>query len=259
MRMGDNYILRSSLLLGNLMHVRETPVKNRFVYPVFYVLLDLDELPELDQQLKWFGVNRAAPLAFHVNDHLGDSDSSARDNLHAFLREQGVTPPDGRVMLLTLPRLFGYVFNPASFFYCYDADDQLALIVAEVNNTWGERHPYILWADNAGQTKPDGAVTYKVDKVFHVSPFIEMDAQYEFAFSPLGKTVYVQIDEYQDGRKFFAARLWGDRVPLTDRMLRNVLVRYPLMTVMVKARILWQAFKLWLWRVPIVEKAGEAR
>jgi DUF1365 family protein len=246
--------MRSSLLLGNLMHVRGTPVKNTFVYPVFYLLLDLDELPDLDRRLSLFGVNRAAPIAFHDKDHLGDPGKSVKANLAAFLDKNGFNPPEGRVLLLTLPRLFGYVFNPVSFFYCYDVDDKLVLIVAEVNNTWGERHPYILLPDKAETIKSDGVVTCRAEKVFYVSPFIEMEAHYEFTFSPLGEKVHVHIDEYQNGVKFFTARLWGERAPLTDQKLRNVLIRYPFSTIMVMVRILWQALKLWLWRVPIVKK-----
>jgi len=246
--------MNSSLLLGRVMHTRQSPVENTFVYPVFYLLLDLDELPDLDRALPLFGYNRPAPIAFRDADHMGDPARPVKDNLYAFLHENGVQPPDGKVYLLTFPRVFGHIFNPVSFFYCFDGADNLACIVAEVNNTWGERHPYLLTPDNARQPKRDGAATFWADKVFYVSPFIEMDARYEFAFSPLQDRLYVHIDEYQGGQKFFAARLWGDRVPLTRRTLRSALLRFPFLTLVVVGRIVWQAFRLWLRRVPLVPK-----
>jgi DUF1365 family protein len=246
--------MNSTLLFGKVMHTRRPPHNDSFVYPVFYLLVDLDELPELDRALPLFGYNRFAPLTFHDADHLGEPSCPVKENLHAYLRENGVDPPEGKVYLLTFPRIFGHVFNPVSFFYCYDEADNLACIVAEVNNTWGERHPYLLTPENARQLKRDGATTYWADKVFYVSPFIEMDARYEFAFSPLQDRIYVHIDEYRQGRKFFAARLWGERVSMTNQALRKALLRYPFLTLMVVARIVWHAFKLWLRRVPIVPK-----
>lgn len=252
-------MVKSSLLRGSLMHARTTPVVNRFVYPILYLLVDLDELDELDRRLPLFGVNRAAPITLHNRDHLGDYNQSLKANLLAHLRSRGVEVPAGRILLLTMPRIFGYVFNPVSFFYCYDADGELAVIVAEVNNTVGGRHPYILVRGQESDIRADGSLVYLANKVFYVSPFIEMDVEYEFVFSQVGEKLSIQISDYQDGEKFFTTKLWGEQTPLTDAALRKVLVTYPLMTMIVMFRILWQAFKLLLRRVPVVGEPEEAR
>jgi DUF1365 family protein len=161
------------------------------------------------------------------------------------------------MLLLTNARIMGYVFNPVSFFYCHDPAGSLACVVAEVNNTYGERHLYLLNAANALPPAPNaapGARRYWADKRLYVSPFIEMQARYEFTFSPPGRAVSVHINEYRDGDKFFQARLWGRTQPLTGRALAGALLRYPLMTLQVIGLIHWQALKLHRLGVPWVPK-----
>lgn len=237
--------MESYLLTGKLMHSRRIPVKNHFTYPVFTLLIDLDALPELDRSLKLFSYNRPNVTAIYSKDHLGDPQVDIKTNLVHYLAANGVSLPGGKFFLLTNPHIFGYGFNPVSFYYCYAASGKLACIVAEVNNTYGEQHPYLLTpacALPAGRDKT--ANRYWADKKFYVSPFIEMDARYEFSFSPLADDLYVQIDEFRAGEKFFQARLWGKREPLTNRSLLSHLVRYPFMTLQTIALIHWQAIKL---------------
>ena len=236
--------MNSHVLTGRLMHSRQAPVRNAFTYPVFHLLLDLDDLPELGRRGPLFGYNRFGLASVYDRDHLGDARRSIRDNLDDFLRSSGVEPPGGRTLLLTSPRIFGYVFNPVSFYYCHDRTGDLAGIVAEVNNTFGERHVYLLNEANALPGGRHGARRYWADKRFYVSPFIEMDARYEFTFSPVGEKMSVHIDEFRRGEKFFQARLWGRTEPLTSRALVGALLRYPFMTLQVIGLIHWQALKL---------------
>ncbi len=242
------------------MHSRRTPARNAFTYPVFNLLIDVDELPALGRRL-WplFGHNRLGAAALYDRDHLGEPGRGLRANLEAFLQAQGTPPPGGQILLLTSPRIFGYVFNPVSFYYCHDGAGNLACVVAEVNNTFGERHLYLLNESNALPGGSGGARRYWADKRFYVSPFIEMEARYEFTFSPLGRKLSVQIDEFREGEKFFQARLWGETQPLTGRALAGTLLRYPLLTLQVIGLIHWQALKLHRLGVPWVPKpAGPA-
>jgi len=237
--------MNSYLLSGQLMHSRRLPVKNRFTYPVFSLLLDLDDLPQLDRRLTLFGYNRPNVVSIYSKDHLGDPAVDIKTNLLTFLAANGLNLPGGKFFILTNPHILGYGFNPVSFYYCYAANGDLACIVVEVNNTYGEQHPYLLAPNCALPVGRDKTATrYWADKKFYVSPFIEMDARYEFTFSPVADSLYVQIDEFRAGEKFFQARLWGQRQPLTNRSLLNHLVRYPFMTLQTIALIHWQAIKL---------------
>ena len=143
--------MRSALYEGTLLHVRTTPARNVFRYPVCFYGLDLDELPELDRRLRLFGYNRRNVLTFRDADHLGPADRPVKENVLAYLAGHGIDLAGGRVVLVTNLRLLGHVFNPVSYFYCYGADGALAAIVAEVGNTFGERHPYLLTAGNQVQ------------------------------------------------------------------------------------------------------------
>jgi len=245
----------SYLLTGHLMHSRRTPVSNHFTYPLYTFLIDLDDLAELDRRLALFGYNRPNIVSVYSKDHLGDPRRGIKENVAHYLATHNIHLPGGKIILLTNPRIVGYGFNPVSFYYCYDAGGELACIVAEVNNTLGEQHPYLLTPECAlpvADGKP--AHRYWADKQFYVSPFIEMDARYEFTFSPLSETMQVQIDEFRGGERFFQAQLWGRREPLTHRSLLGSLLRYPFMTLQVMALIHWQAFKLSRLGAPWIKK-----
>ena len=167
---------------------------------------------------------------------LTDGESIAVNGACLTVREHGVTGQVGAIELVTNCRVFGYVFNPVSFFFCYDQHEALVAVVVEVNNTFGESHAYVL--------TPDGEpVTAK--KVFHVSPFMTLDGTYRFAFDVSPDHLDVRIDLYRRGVPVFVSRLSLDRRPLTDRGLAVALVRYPLVTLAVIGRIHWQALRLW--------------
>lgn len=239
---------RSSLLVGRVMHERLSPGRHGFRYRLYMHRLVLDELPALAGRLRLLGINRHRPAAFFEADHLAATPGTLRQRVETVLREHGITRTIGEIELVTQCRVFGYVFNPVSFFFCYGEDDSLAAVIAEVNNTFGESHPYVLTPNAATHARlpragPGAVATAK--KVFHVSPFMTLDGTYRFAFDVSPAHLDVRIDLYRQGTPVFVSRLSLDRRPLTDRGLALALVRYPLVPLAVIGRIHWQALRLW--------------
>jgi cyclopropane-fatty-acyl-phospholipid synthase len=244
--------VRSALYEGTLLHARTAPAHNVFRYPVCFYGLDLDELPELDRRLALFGYNRVNVLTFRDSDHLGDAARPVKENVLAFLAERGVDLAGGRVVLLTNLRLLGHVFNPVSYFYCYGAGGELTAIVAEVGNTFGERHPYLLTAEN--RVQGGARLVYEHRKLLHVSPFFGMDQTYRFSFTEPGERVHAGVGIIEGGERPFWAELTGTRRPLTNAAIARALMRYPLMSQQVTGLIHWQAVKLAMKKVPFHHK-----
>ncbi len=203
---------------------------------VFSLLLDLDEIDTLN--LRLFARNRPAVASFLDRDH-GDG-GDARAWVRARLAEAGIDA-DGPIRVLCYPRLLGYVFNPLSVWFCYAADETLAATIYEVHNTFGERHAYVLQAGAAQEC----------DKDFYVSPFLSADCRYDFRTVPPGDDVTIAIRESEGGAPVLNAAFRGRRRPLTDASLLSTLLRHPLMTLKVFAAIHYEAFRLWLKRVPL--------
>jgi DUF1365 family protein len=239
--------VRSALYVGTVMHARHEPAANVFRYPVYMTLLDLDELPLLDGQLRLFGWNRRAVTSYYDRDHV---------DVRGHLTAAGVDLGEGgRLEVLTNLRVLGHVFNPVSFWWCYRADDTLACIVAEVSNTFGERLPYLLLpADEVDRPEPKGRHVWETDKRLHVSPFMPMDQAYTWWLSEPAERLSARIDVHEHGRPDFKATLVARRVELTPASLRAALLRYPLMPATVVARIHLQAARLWAKRVPFFSK-----
>ena len=228
-------MIGSSLCAGTVLHHRIGGPAHRFAYPLYMLLLDLDELPDLDRRLRLFGHDRARPLSFRGRDHLGNDARPLRAKVEDFLRAEGIHPPGGRILLLTLPRVFGYVFSPVSFYYCYDGVGRLTARVAEVNNTFGDRHSY------AGTT-----AAWRDKKVMHVSPFFSMEGSYHWDLpEPSSLRVDALVDLTREGRPVLQARLALRPEPLTDRAIAKALLRYPFMTMKVVAAIHFEALRLW--------------
>ena len=219
-------------MTGQVMHHRLQPWGHGFRYRLALFRLDLDELPRLSRTLRLLGVERARPLTYRAADHLSTDDVRAR------VRTAGVTAPVTRMELVTSLRIFGYVFNPVSFFFCYGTDEALLAVVCEVNNTFGQRHVYVLPAD-------EGQSVWHEKKVFHVSPVFTLDGTYRFEFHVGREHLEARIDLYRGGEAQFVSRLSLDRRPLTDASLLRMLVGYPLLTLRVIAAIHWQALRLW--------------
>ena len=244
------------LYIGQVMHRRLRPVAHAFVYPVFYVQLPLRDLESANCGI--FSVDKPNLLSFRAADHGPRDGSPLLPWIGKLLRAQGL-PDDGEIVLQTFPRVLGYVFNPVSFWFCHDRNRNLIAVLAEVNNTFGGSHSYLL--HNDGRPLPERQ-QIRAEKRFHVSPFCTVAGHYDFHFR-LDKSAQVTRIDYDDGAAAAAGPLlltaisgkpagWG-----TAALLRAVL-RMPLLTFGVVARIHWQALKLWLKRVPFHGARGEA-
>ncbi|MBL6937385.1 MAG: DUF1365 domain-containing protein [Alphaproteobacteria bacterium] len=230
----------SAIYEGFVVHRRLAPRHHAFRYRVFSLLLDLDELAELDRRSWLFRWNRPGVLGFRDRDHgLGSGD--LREWLDGLLAREGIVA-DGPRRVLCYPRLFGYVFNPLSLWFCHRADERLAAIVYEVHNTYGERHAYVLRAGN-----DEAVVRQRAVKDFYVSPFLSKDCAYSFTIRPPGDDVLIAINETEAGEPILTATFTGTRKPFTDAALLGVVLRHPLMTFKIIAAIHYEAVRL-MWK-----------
>jgi len=224
-----------------VLHRRLAPVDYRFSYRVFSLLLDLDALS--DMRLRFLSLNRLSLLSFHERDHGPRDGSSLKPWAEELLRSKGIDIEGGRIQLLCFPRVLGYGFNPLGIWYCHHRDGSLRAIIAEVNNTFGEHHFYLLCNGGLPLSWP---VTQSVEKVFHVSPLMDMDARYDFRLAEPSDRLSVLIKQFQNGGLTLIASQQGEGYALSDRRILAALFRVPLMTFKVMAAIHWQALKIWL-------------
>lgn len=251
--------MESGLYVGKLRHRRFSPKAHSFAYPVFMALVDIDRLPELMRISRFSSYNRWNWASYCERDHFGDPKVALRERLRIDADQNGIALPDGRIFLLTHLRYLGYVFNPVSFYYCYDHAGKLQVMLAEVNNTFGETHNYWLPASN-GRTSTT-AQRHTTPKRMHVSPFMGMRMQYDWVFTPPGERLVAHMNTVTDGRPFFDATLQLKRREWTRRELHRTLLSYPFMTARVIGAIHWEALKLWVKGVPVfshVAKDSEA-
>lgn len=234
--------MKSRLYEGFVMHARLTPVRHAFTYPAYFLALDLDELPELNRRLKLFGFDRRRPWSIRTTDYLDREPGTIRERLVQHVRSSGVTAELGRIELVTCARFLGYVFNPVSFYYCHDLGGQTVCIVAEVNNTFGERHLYIL---RHLTRHADGFLRDEAGKTFHVSPFNNRAGDYQFAFSDLADTADMRVDLHRGGERIMDTQWFGTARPLTDAQLLKIAVRHPFATLLTVPRILKEAARLY--------------
>ncbi|WP_300673585.1 DUF1365 family protein [Desulfoluna sp.] len=234
--------MNSSIVKGVVEHVRRTPVRHRFRYPLYLYAFDLDELAELDRRLPLFGYNRLRPVSLFDDRYLESGQGGLREKLFGYLKDQGCDARVEKVILITSPSYFNRIFNPVSFYYCLAADHSPVCLVAEVNNTFGDRHLYLLTDRQDGGT--GFPVVYTAPKAFHVSPFNDMTGDYRFYVSAPGRNVNIQIHLIRDGEMVLSASFRGESLPLTPANQWMTLVKHPLMPWKTVPRILGEAFRL---------------
>ncbi len=238
--------MNSKLYTGFVEHERFHPRIHRLRYNLYVYALDLSELPQLNRRLPLFGYNRPRPVSLYDEDYLDPGPGSIRDKLLQHIASQ--TPLDGidRIILVTSPRLAGHIFNPVNFYFCFDRQDRLAVAVAEVNNTFGEKHIYVL--GKPLENSFDFPVRFHAEKAFHVSPFNTMDGNYTFRFADIRQALDVQIDLHRQGVPVLTARLQGQPLPLTPLNHLKTILRHPFTPRLTMFRIHIEAFKLFFKR-----------
>lgn len=199
--------MKSKIYKGKIEHTRYLPVAHRFNYPLYVYAIDLDELPELDRRFPLFGYNRLQFASIFDRDYLLREKGTIFEKLYRCLESEGIGSRPDKVTLITSPRYLNYVFNPVNFYYCYTQQDTLLCIITEVNNTYGERHLYVL-KDTLAENNAD-VIKYKAPKAFHVSPFNRIEGEYEFTFSEPRETLDISIRLNRENKKVFDARLTG--------------------------------------------------
>lgn len=234
-----------------VMHARRVAPLYRFVYKIFSVLFDIDRLDELARSRRLFSHNRFNVLSVHDRDHGRGEVGGLRRWAEAICATQGIVLDGGRIRLLAQPRMFGWAFNPVSFWYCEHADGSLRAVIAEVRNTFGEKHSYLLSSASlnngasAGQPLPYDAVLEK-EKCFHVSPLFDLEGRYHFKFGEPGGKLAVQLNETRHGEPLIDTAMAGMARPFSDAEMLRQVVRMPVQAVKVLAGIHWQALKIWL-------------
>lgn len=239
--------LASALYVGAVRHRRLSPRPHAFSYPVYQLLLDLDELPRIEEEVGLFRHNARGWSAVFDDDYLGPSRRPIREKLRDWLAARGIGLGGRRVLLLTHARVLGWAFNPVNYYYVLGEGGRLDLAVAEINSTFGETFAYLLTRRGAER----GISTRRFPKAFHVSPFLPMDLEYEFRLSTPGESLAVHVDEFASGERVFDATFTARRRPLTTASLARALVSHPLMPARVFAWIHLQALKLWMKDVPV--------
>jgi DUF1365 family protein len=239
-----------SLVHGDVMHARMKPVAHRFDYRVFNIFIDLDRLDEADQAARLFSVNRFNLASFHVRDHGPCDGSSLRDYVNGLLSQADQPVPD-RVLLWCYPRILGHVFNPIAVYFCANGD-RITSLIYEVRNTFGDMHTYVapITPDEIGAE----GIKQSRDKLFHVSPFIEMAMRYHFRVVSNAESLKVRILETDATGPILSATFKGRPEPMTSRGLGRAFLRAPLLGIKVVGAIHYEAAKLWLKGVTYVPR-----
>ena len=233
--------LGSALFSGVVTHARLRPRQHRLAYRVSSLLLDLDELDGLDRRLRLFSVDRFNLFSFYSKDRSDGSGGSLRNQIERSMAAAHVAWDGGPIRLLTMPRILGWSFNPLSVFFCYRRSGEVAAILWQVDNTFGERHGYFIPVSD----QQSGEIRQSCDKCFYVSPFMDMDLKYDFRVRPPGETFSIVINASDANGIVLNAHHRGKRVELTDRALLSVFASLPLQTLSVAGGIGWEALKIW--------------
>ncbi len=245
--------MTSMIYTGEVMHSRLIPVKHSFRYPVYFYAFALDELDKLSKEIGLFGYNRFRPVSLHDRDYLYPGTDPIKDKVMSVLSGAGLDQDLGKVILVTAARYFNYIFNPVSFFYCYDNDEKLSCIIVQVNNTFKEMHLYLL--KSSEDYDETGRMEFSSVKQFHVSPFFPRRGNYTFLLTTPAQQIDNTIRYLVDDQLSLVARIHGSGQPLTAKTLSRTILKHPLSAALTMPRILWQAAKLyWQRRLPVYEK-----
>ncbi|MBX3737656.1 MAG: DUF1365 domain-containing protein [Candidatus Didemnitutus sp.] len=264
--------MNSCLYECRVMHQRLAPKPHRFDYRLFYFAVDLDELETLHRRLRLFSVNRPNLYSLRESDFLPTHEPlhntspapdiprlphrnppSLKSRVLAWLADRGVEASGARVVLVTLPRIAGYLFNPVSFYFCFDRTGAPLTAIAEVTNTFREMKPF-----HVSERTGEKTFHLRTPKNFYVSPFSDVDVEFDFTLRTPGERLSIQIDDYVAGERTLISTLHGPRAALTDARLAWFTLKYPLLTLRVIALIHWHALILWLKRIPWFAKAARA-
>ncbi|MEO8033650.1 MAG: DUF1365 family protein [Acidobacteriota bacterium] len=252
-------VAASALYECTITHERFSPTQHRFSYRVFAFSLDLDELGDLVARIPWLSRNRFNLFSFFDRDHLQAGYEDVRSNLVALLKTRGITQPIGRIQLVTNLRMLGYVFNPVSFYFCFDVNGRPLAAVAEVNNTFGETKAYVLDRSELRGTATAATAVFesRQRKEFYISPFSDLDIDLRMRLAVPAERLGIVIDDMSGHDRILTAAMSGRRVPLTATRLAWFAVKYPLLTLRVIAAIHWHAIRLWLKGTPLRRKADD--
>lgn len=232
--------MNSRLYDCTVMHHRLSPVKNKFVYKIFMFYLDLDEVDSLNHQQKLFSRNRFNLFALYDRDHLTLGKTTVKENILKYLKSQGIDLGKGKIFLLTNLRTLGYVFNPVSFYFCFNEEGKPECTISEVGNTFKELKPYLL----SKEAYRNDMFHRRMTKHFYVSPFIDLGSEFDFQIMVPKKRLQIQIDDYKKGKRFLLTSLTGTQKSLTDITLLLSFLRVPFVTLKVIALIHYQALRL---------------
>jgi len=242
-------INNSCIYVGNVIHKRFKPKKHFFKYSVFSLFLDLDEIKELDEKIPFFSYNKFNILSFFDKDHGYRDGSSIKDWLIHVLQKKNISTINIKIKILCYPRIFGYVFNPLSIFFIYDADSNPIAILYEVKNTFGEQHTYVFKIDIKNKQ-----ILNNCKKKFYVSPFMDLESKYFFKVLIPNERLSVIIDQRDKEGKLLFASQDGERVKLSSKNLLISYLKHPLMTLKIISAIHYEALKLWIKGIKLVKK-----
>ena len=236
----DHYIYT-----GTVRHRRYTPFESEFSYPVFMLYLDINDLENVINKSIFWNINKPAVVSFNRKDFHGTEEVDLDTAVRNTVENKVGSRPEGKIRMLAHLRYFGYCFNPVTFYYCFNRnDDSVDYILAEVTNTpWKERHAYVL---SSSQESDKSEIRLSMEKELHVSPFWGMDHMYDWVFSSPKDKLNVFMKNFKDGKHVFDASLIMDRTEMTKRNLLKSVFRFPFMTIKVVFWIHFQAFILWL-------------
>lgn len=242
--------LRSCLYAGTVVHKRLAPRRHAFAYRVFALCVDVDEIDRISRELRLFSRNKGNALSFYDADYGSAGESPVGEKMRNLLAEAGLRRYGARIDLVTYPRILGYVFNPLSTYFCYDAEEALGAVIYEVTNTFGERRSYVIEVG----TSVREPIAQSCAKQLYVSPFTAGEGTYSFHVVPPSLRVVIGVAFRDAQRPVLKTHFAGQRIGLSDGSIAGQLARHPLMTLKVVGAIHFEALRLWAKGTPLVAR-----